>query len=76
MRTNGWLRLWLVASLGWACCVGFYAYLAAATGPSGWEGDTIRTAALFWLLTSLGALAIGYGTAWAIRGFKSPSSPD
>lgn len=70
MRVNGWLRLWLVGAFAWLCVVAFFTVPAIVNAPSGSEGDLIRTAALFWSVTSLAGLAVGYGVAWAIRGFQ------
>lgn len=69
MRINGWHRLWLVASLAWLCIIAFYTYFAAVAAPLGWEGDVVRSAALIWVISSLAGLVIGYGVAWAIKGF-------
>lgn len=70
MRVNGWHRLWLVSVFAWLCVIVLFTAPAIVNAPSGSESDLLRTAALFWFITSLASLVVGYGVAWAIRGFQ------
>ena len=64
MRSNGWQRLWLLASIIWA------AVILTLTGI---ETDPSAAAALFalrlWIVPVAAVYAFGLGLAWVRRGF-------
>ena len=70
MRFTGWHRLYVVAVLVWAGILGAQVPGMLWRAPSGAETDVLQTMGLVWLVTSLALLAVGYGVAWAMRGFR------
>ena len=74
MRINGWLRLWLLASILWAVVI----LLLAGILQSGGD-QTVQSAnqALFvarlWIVPVAAVYAFGIGLAWVRRGFHVES---
>ena len=71
---NGWLRLWIVWSLGVVGVLGFalYVALAQARGPVSVLVKDAVAGAFFWTLLPLG---IGYAIVWVKRGFSTHAKP-
>jgi hypothetical protein len=64
--TNGWQRLWLLASILWAVVI-----LALAGMPD--RSVTMQSAmfvARLWIVPLVAVYAFGLGLAWVMRGFQ------
>ena len=70
MHINGWLRLWILASFVWALVIGLYTFFVLTSLDNPPDGDLLRTMALVWSVSSGALLAVGYGFAWVVRGFR------
>jgi hypothetical protein len=64
--TNGWQRLWLLASILWAVVI-----LALVGIPD--RSMTMQSAMLvarLWIVPVMAVYALGLGLAWVMRGFQ------
>jgi hypothetical protein len=65
--TNGWKRLWLVASILWAVVI-----LALAWMPDrGWTMQSAMFVVQLWIVPVAAVYAFGLGSAWVMRGFQA-----
>ena len=66
MRTNGWQRLWLLASILWAVVI-----LALAGMPDrGWTMQGALFVVRLWIVPVVAVYLFGLGLAWVRRGFQ------
>jgi hypothetical protein len=74
MRINGWLRLWLLASILWA---GAILVLAGTLQFGGDQTVPSASEALFvvrlWIVPVAAVYGFGLGLAWVRRGFQVES---
>ena len=74
MRTNGWQRLWLVASILWAVVILLLAGILQSDGdqPLPSANEALFVVRL-WIVPVAAVYGIGLGLAWARRGFQVES---
>ena len=67
--TNGWQRLWLLASILWAVVL-----LALAGMPDrGWTMQSALFVVRLWIVPVAAVYGFGLGLAWVRRGFQIES---
>jgi hypothetical protein len=69
MKLNGWQRLWIVVTLGWAVCIALFVW-------AGWplakvDADVIGSALIVWIVPSVSLYLTGLAWAWVRRGFST-----
>lgn len=71
---TGWLRLWLVWTLGVLAVMGFGLYVSLA-GADGSRLALVRDALGGFVFLAGAPLAVGYAVAWVRRGFSTTAKP-
>ena len=69
MTTNGWQRLWLLASILWT--VGILALAGRFQTDQGWTMQSALVVVRLWIVPVVAVYAVGLGLAWAMRGFHA-----
>jgi len=68
--TNGWKRVWLLASILWAVAI-----MALAWMPDrGWTTQSAMFVVRLWIVPIAAVYAFGLGLAWVMRGFGTSRS--
>lgn len=62
---NGWMRLWTLGVVCWLCFITFVVIFDGL----GW--DAFLFILTFSVLPPIATLALGYGIAWVIQGFRN-----
>ncbi len=70
MRVNGWLRLWLFASILWAVVILALSGILRSDGPT--TTETMFVVRL-WIMPVVAVYGVGFGLAWVRRGFHVES---